>query len=640
VTKKGFIMQNERSWTEINLSHFEQNLNELKKFIPPGSDFMQIVKADAYGHGAFEISKKAIHCGATFLGVANMQEGMLLRYQGIDTPILILSPSLGSEIGLILENDLIPTISSLEFAQTLNKKATKKTDIHINIDTGMGRSGIHFKQAPTAISKIRQLPNLQIEGIFSHFSAAENDADYSKLQSERFKGILDELDFKPKYIHIANSSGVITSKDNFSNLVRLGLLSYGVYTDNTLKDKISLKPVMIFKSRIGQIKTAEKGESIGYNRTYTAPDKMKYAILPVGYADGYDFMLSNKGKVLIKNKLCDVIGKVSMDMIAVDVTHLNVNVGDEVILLGNEHDAIKAENLTSLYNGSSYEILCQVGRRAKRYYYENRKMIASSPLLRRDFVSFDYSDDKLNTVIETAIEQRLQSKEISNLIYSDILKRFFTEHDRDIHYRRNFKHTIEFKDSASSPFSRGNTRGLKNSYYLTNTTLTFTKQLQNDHFYVACANSEKLLEKYFLRNDVEYRWLLDNKLEANLFDVTSARINDIDLYHEMKLKDDCLEIRCHHPQLKELVGKEVEFSISTQTFYPKDSHQLSVYLIEMTQGVEISFIFGDILKNVEAVPIFSGRSKFPQIKENKGSITISSQPNKWVFPTSGVVFVY
>ncbi|MCK4654076.1 MAG: alanine racemase [Candidatus Cloacimonetes bacterium] len=632
-------MQNERSWTEINLSNFEQNLDELKKFFTPGINFMQIVKADAYGHGAFEISKKAIHCGATFLGVANVQEGMLLRYQGIDTPILILSPSLESEIGLILENDLIPTISSLEFAQTLDRKTTKKIGIHINIDTGMGRSGIHFKQALPTISKIRQLTNLTIEGIFSHFSAAENDADYSKLQSERFKGILDELDIKPKYVHIANSSGVITSQDDYSNLVRLGLLSYGVYTDPSLKNKISLKPVMTFKSRIGQIKTAEKGESIGYNRTYTAQGKMKYAILPVGYADGYDFMLSNKGKVLIKNELCNVIGKVSMDMIAVDITKLNVNVGDEVILLGNEHDTIKAENLTSLYNGSSYEILCQVGRRAKRYYYENRKIIASSPLLRRDFVSFDYSDDKLNTVIETAIEQRLQSKEISNLIYSDILKRFFTERDRDIHYRRKFKHTIEFKDSASSPFSRGNTRGLKN-YYLTNTTLTFTKQLQNDHFYVACANSEKLLEKYFLRKDVEYRWLLDNKLEANLFDVTSAKINDIELYHEMKLKDGCLEIRCHHPQLKELVGKEVEFSISTQTFYPKDSHQLSVYLIEMTQGVEICFVYENVLKNVEAVPIFSGRSKFPKITSAKGSITISSQPDEWVFPTSGVVFVY
>jgi len=629
--QKGFIMQNERSWTEINLTNFEQNLNELKKFMPEGTDFMQIVKADAYGHGAFEISKKAIQCGATFLGVANVQEGMLLRYQGIDTPILILSPSLESEIGLILENDLIPTISSLEFAQTLDKKATKKTGIHINIDTGMGRSGIHFVQALTTISKIQKIANLTIEGIFSHFSSAENNADYSKLQSERFKGILEELDIKPKYIHIANSSGVITSQDDYSNLVRLGLLSYGVYTDPSLINKISLKSVMTFKSRIGQIKTAEKGESIGYNRTYIAPEKIKYAILPVGYADGYDFMLSNKGKVLIKNDLCDVIGKVSMDMLAVDVTHLDANVGDEVILLGNEHDAIKAESLTSLYNGSSYEILCQVGRRAKRYYYENGKIIASSPLLRRDFVSFDYSDDKLNTVIETAIEQRLQSKEISNLIYSDILKRFFTERDRNIHYRRNFKHSIEF--------SEHNRKGLE-SYYLTDTTLTFTKQLQNDHFYVACANSERLLEKYFLRKDVEYRWLLDNKLEANLFDVTSAKINDIELYHEMKLKDNCLEIRCHHPQLQELVGKEVEFSISTQTFYPRDAHQLSIYLIEMTQGVEISFDYGDILKNVEAVPIFSGRSKFPQIKENKGSITISSQPNEWVFPTSGVVFVF
>ncbi len=649
-------MKNERSWTEINLTNFEQNLSELKKFMPTGTDFMQIVKADAYGHGAFEISRKAIQCGATFLGVANVQEGMLLRYQGISTSILILSPSLESEIGLILENDLIPTVSSLEFAQTLNKKTTKKIGIHINIDTGMGRSGIHYKQALTTISKIQQLPNLIIEGIFSHFSAAENDANYSKLQSERFKSILNELDIKPEYVHIANSSGVITSQDDYSNLVRLGLLSYGVYTNESLKNKISLKPIMTFKSRIGQIKTAEKGESIGYNRTYITPDKMKYAILPVGYADGYDFMLSNKGKVLIKDKLCDVIGKISMDMIAVDVTHLKANVGDEVILLGNEHDTIKAENLTSLYNGSSYEILCQVGRRAKRYYYENGKMIASSPLLRRDFVSSDYSDDKLNTVIETAIEQRLQSKEISNLIYSDILKRFFTERDQDIHYRRNFKHTIEFKDSASSPVLRGNSRGLDNSasspfsrgnkrglidfYYLTNTTLTFTKQLQNDHFYVACANSEKLLEKYFLRKDVEYRWLLDNKLEANLFDVTSAKINDIELYHEMKLRDGCLEICCHHPQLEELVGKEVEFSISTQTFYPRDLHQLSVYLIEMTQGVEISFIYGEILKNVEAVPIFSGRRKFPQITSGKGKITISSQHGEWVFPTSGVVFVY
>ena len=650
-------MQNERSWTEINLSNFENNLNELKKFISTNVSFMQIVKADAYGHGAFEIAKKAIQCGASFLGVANVQEGMLLRYQGIDIPILILSPSMENEINLIIENNLIPAVSSFDFAQKLANKSPSKIKVHVNIDTGMGRSGISYSEAIKVIQKIQEIKNLEIEGIFSHFSSAENDEEYTNKQSEKFNKILSELDFKPKYIHIANSSGILTSQNNYANLVRLGLLSYGVYTDISLKKKINLKPVMTFKSHITQIKTAQKDESIGYNRTYITKYPMKYAVLPVGYADGYDFMLSNKGKVLVKEALCDVIGKVSMDMIAVDITELeDISVGDEVILLGDNHNSIRAESLTSLYSGSSYEILCQIGRRAKRYYKENGKIIASSPLLRRDFVSTDYSDDKLNTIIETAIEQRLQSKEISNLIYSDILKRFFVEHDKDISYRRNFVHTIEFKNSAESPFSRENRRGLNNStsspfirgnkrgfdYYLTNTTLTFSKQLQNEYFYVTCAKSEKLLEKYFLRNDVEYRWLLDNNfdLDAKFFDVTFVKVNNIELYHEMKISGGCIEIRCYHPQLKNLIGKEVEFSISTQTYYPKDSHQVSVYLIELTQGAKITFIFGDVLQNVEAVPIFSGRSKFPEISSDGNSITISSKKDEWVFPTSGVVFVY
>ncbi len=636
-------MKEERSWTEINLSNFENNLNELKKFISPNVEFMQIVKADAYGHGAYEIAKQSIQCGASFLGVANVQEGMLLRYQGIDLPILILSPSMENEINLIIENNLIPAVSSFNFAQKLAQKNQFIIKIHINIDTGMGRSGISYSNAKKVIGKIQNIKNLEIEGIFSHFSAAGNDEEYTNLQSDRFLRILSQLDFKPKYIHIANSSGILTSQNDYANLVRLGLLSYGVYTDNSLKKKINLKPVMNFKSRITQLKTAEKGESIGYNRTFITPDKMKYAILPVGYADGYDFMLSNKGKVLIKDELCDVLGKVSMDMIAVDVTELaEISVGDEVILLGDDHDSIRAESLTSLYSGSSYEILCQIGRRAKRYYKKNGKIISSSPLLRRDFVSTDYSDDKLNTIIETAIEQRLQSKEISNLIYSDVLKRFFVEHDKDISYRRNFVHTIEFKNSTESPFIKGNKKELMNDFYLTNTTLTFIKQLQNDYFYVTCAKSENLLEKYFLRNDIEYRWLLDNNfdLDANLFDVTSVKVNNIELYHEMKISGGCIEIRCYHPQLKNLIGKEVEFSISTQTYYPKDSHQVSVYLIELTQGAKITFIFGDVMQNVEAVPIFSGRSKFPQISSDAKSITISSQSDEWVFPTSGVVFVY
>ena len=287
------------------------------------------------------------------------------------------------------------------------------------------------------------------------------------------------------------------------------------------------------------------------------------------------------------------------------------------------------ESLTSLYDGLSYELLSQIGRRAKRYYKENGKIIDSSPLLRREFIPKDFSDNKLGNIIETAIEQRLQSKEIANLVHEDILKRLFVEKDKDIQYRRNFKHSIKFDNSDEFP-----------DYFLTSTNLSFSKKLQNDYFSVACAKTEIDLEKYFLRNDVEYRWLLDNSidLEEMFFNVTSVKVNEIELYNEMKIADGCIEIKCYHPDLKKLVGKEVNFSISTKTYYPKSSHQLSVYIIEMTQGVDISFESN--LKNVEAVPIFSGKSKFPKIHKNKNKISISTDKDEWVFPTSGVVFVY
>jgi len=621
-------MKNDRSWTEIDLTNFKDNIDELKKFFHPQANFMQIVKADAYGHGAFQISRKAIECGAVSLGVANMQEGLLLRYQGIKIPIVILSPSMENEIEQILENDLIPTISTFDFAEKLNKSG--KCKIHINIDTGMGRSGFNYKSALENINEIKKLENLEIDGIFSHFSSAEEDPEFTKLQFDRFEKILSKLDYLPKFIHISNSSGVITFPNKFTNLVRLGLLSYGIYSNTEMKNKVKLKPVMTFKSCITQIKNAKKGDSIGYNRTYIASDNMKYAILPVGYADGYDYLLSNRGKVIFKNKVCKIVGKISMDMTAIDVSKVaEAKVGDEVVLLGDDDENITAENLTSLYNGLSYELLSQIGRRAKRYYKENDKIIDSSPLLRRDFMPKDFSDNKLGNIIETAIEQRLQSKEIANLVHEDILKRLFAEKDKDIQYRHNFKHSIKFEESKEFP-----------KYFFTKTNLSFSKELQNDHFSVACAKTENDLEKYFLRNDVEYRWLLDNSVDLNemFFNITSVKVNDIELYNEMKIADGCIEIKCYHPKLKDLVGKEVDFSISTKTYYPKNSHQLSVYIIEMTQGVDISF--ESDLKNVEAVPIFSGKSKFPKIGKSNNKISISTDKDEWVFPTSGVVFVY
>lgn len=621
-------MKYDRSWTEIDLSNFEFNLNSLKKYFYPQADFMQIVKADAYGHGAYQIARKAIECGAISLGVANVQEGILLRYQGINVPIVILSPSMENEIDLIKQNDIIPSVSTLEFAKKLNEKGNFK--IHINVDTGMGRSGFSYENALKNIQKINKLKNIEIEGIFSHFSSAEDNQEYTELQSDRFEKLLDKIAIHPKFIHISNSSGVITFHNKYANLVRLGLLTFGVYSNKALKSKIEIKPVMTFKSHISQIKKAKQGYPIGYNRTFISPKAIKYAILPIGYADGYDFLLSNNGKVKIRDRICDIIGKISMDLTAIDVTdNPELEIGDEVVLLGDDDDIISVENLTSLYHGLSYEMLAQIGRRAKRYYKENNKIIDSSPILRRDFMPKDFSDSKLGNIIETAIEQRLQSKEIANLVHKDILKRLFVEKDRDIHYRRNFKHSIKFEDSDEFP-----------DYFLTTTNLSFSKKLQNDFFKVVCAKSEADLEKYFLRNDVEYRWLLDNSIDLKemYFSVTSVMIDNTELYNEMKIANGCIEIKCYHSSLKNLVGKEVDFSISTKTYYPKNSKQLSIYIIDMTKGVNITF--ESKLKDVEAIPIFSGKNKFPKITNKNNIISISTDKDEWVMPTSGVVFTY
>ncbi len=479
------MSKQDRSWTEINLSNFEFNLSQLNKNIPQNVTFMQIVKADAYGHGSVEIAEKAIKCGASFLGVANAEEGKLLRYNNINIPILILSPSFENELEAIVTNNLTPTVSTIQLAKKLNKFSEKKniiTKVHVNFDTGMGRSGFNIEKAKTKYEKIRELKHLHIEGIFSHFSASENDYEFTKMQSEKFEKILNKIEKKPKYIHISNSSGVVNFQNKYSNMVRIGLLSYGIYSDGSMKAKIKLKPVMTFKSKIGQIKTAEVGESIGYNRTFIAKRKIKYAILPIGYADGYDYLLSNKGKVLINGKICDVIGKVSMDMIAVDISKLkNIKIGGIVTLFGGENDKMRVENIASLYRGSSYELLCQIGRRAKRYYYDNGKNIAVSPLMRREFVSSDYSGDKINEIIKKSIEQRFPQTEISKMIYSNILKNYLNEIDQNVYYRKNFVHKIKFEKSQRQNFLE---------YYKVHTYLTFEKILENDYFYIACAKNE------------------------------------------------------------------------------------------------------------------------------------------------------
>lgn len=625
----------DRSWTEINLDHFAFNFLNLKDKCMSHQEIMQIVKADAYGHGAVQIAEQALKLGASVLGVANTEEGLLLRFQNIKAPILILSPSLEAEIDTILEYDLIPSISDYSFTCALNEKAKLLNiicPVHIKCNSGMNRNGVRYEAFLTLYHQVKTLSNIQIQGVFSHFSSSENDETFTLLQYQRFIETINTVKNECKYIHISNSSALVNYQFPETNLVRLGLLSYGVYSDEHIKEKIDLKAVMTFKSRISYIGLAKANETIGYNRTYQVKSDTEYAIIPVGYADGYDFLMSGKACVDYFGLSCAVLGKISMDSVIIDISHIKqAKISDEVILLGGDQSFTHAENLAKLYHGSSYELICQIGRRAKRYFIQNETINDQAPILRREFIPKDFSEDKLNHIIHQAIEERIHKKELAEVIYHDILKYFFIDSDRDISYRSDFYHRIEFSDQNVHP-----------DYYVVNTNIRFNKILQNNYFTVACANSQQALEHYFMRRDTEYRWLLDESLDLNheSFIITTASIDNILLTTDKKMKKNCIEFKCSSDHLNEKIGSLVQFEINTQTLYPKNRHQLSIYISEITKGIHLSFIYPDSLKNVEVVPIFSGRNKYPQINMKQNSINIFTHKDEWVFPNSGVVFSY
>ena len=625
----------ERSWVEINLDSFQSNLAALKRYLLPWQQVLQIVKADAYGHGALEIAHSALDGGAVYLGVANLDEGRLLRLQGIKAPILILSPALASEIADILDNNLTPTISDLSFATTLSAQAKKrrlKVSVHLKVDTGMHRSGFALEEFLPAVEIIRKMPGLHIEGIFSHYAASEADVEFTERQSDAFLSLLGQLSFKPEYIHLANSSALPVHACWHTNLVRLGILSYGIYTAAGQRDYLNLKTVMTFKSTLMHIKAIKAGDYLGYNLTWRAPCDGQFGIVPVGYADGYDYLLGNNSVVQIKGRFCPVIGKISMDMLTIDLTSFpEAAVGDEVILMGGQTNLLRAEQLAGNYHGSAYELLCQVGRRARRHYYQDGQLISSSPLSRRDFVSSDYDQQKLSRIIHSAINQRLQDGEIADLVYREVLRGFFYNKDQDIAYRRDFRHNIRFLPSTGYP-----------DYWQVQTTLSFRKKLTTAYFIVACANNDEILNRYFQRKDVEYRWLMDAnfQLTPEQFRVTRVTINELVLSAQAEINQGCLEITCSHEQLAALAGREVHYQIDTQTLYPRSAHQLSVFITELTKGVTIIFDYPEEISAPEPVAIFSGQNKYPVIHRQTGRLKLQTAADSWVFPNSGIVIAY
>lgn len=369
-----------RVWKEIKLDAVKNNVKNIRGLLKDGVRLLAVIKADAYGHGAVEVAKSLLFDGgADYFGVATYGEAEQLRRAGINTPVLILGAVFDDEYAELVKDDITLTVFDFDTAKKLSdtaKKLGKTAKIHIKIDTGMARIGfLPSEDAVEEIIKISKLDGIEIEGMFSHFAKAdEADKMPTRVQFEKFMFIKNELlkrGIKIPICHICNSAGIIDFPEYHLDMVRSGIITYGCYpSDFVNKDALKLESAMSFKSRVVHIKTVEKGTSVSYGGTFTAKEKMKIATVSAGYADGYSRLLSNKADVIINGVRCRVLGRVCMDQLMIDATHLkNINLGDEVILFGKSgNNKVTVEETAEIMGTINYEVMCGLSRRVPGVY--------------------------------------------------------------------------------------------------------------------------------------------------------------------------------------------------------------------------------------------------------------------------------
>ncbi len=363
-------------WIEINKANLLENLNKIRKVVGKKTKLMGIVKQSAYGHGLIQISKYLEENGIDFLGVNNPQEAIVLLYAKIKKPLLILSNTLPSEeIDILIDNKVRFSLMEQNLLSCLQEKAKQKKTkalVHLKVDTGMNRLGINYQYALPFIEEISSCPNIELEGLYSHLSVADTDYEYTENQIQKFQNLLSKIEEKGFNIplkHISNSSGTINFTKTHSDMVRTGLLLYGIKPHPDLDIKV--KPVLSLKARITYIKKIAKGTFVSYGNTFKADRDITAGIVPFGYAYGYPWKLSNKAKVIIQGTKCPVIGRVCMDHIIVDLTNLKqpVDIGQQVTLIGKDKDvSVSAEELAKQANTIPYEIVSQLSERIPRVY--------------------------------------------------------------------------------------------------------------------------------------------------------------------------------------------------------------------------------------------------------------------------------
>ena len=367
------------TWVDISLSAIYDNTLTFKNHISKKTKLMAVVKADGYGHGAVEVSNAAIKAGADYLGVAILDEALALRKAGITHPILVLGYTPPRSIEAAINNNISLTVYSKEVLSktiTLSSKLYKITNIHLKVDTGMGRVGVTSKEEALSLAKMaEESPYVYLEGLFTHFANADsNDQSYTKQQFSSFQNIISHLKENQIEIpikHCCNSAATICNRNMHLDMVRVGISLYGLYPSKDVKTtRFPLKQAMHFRTKISAVKQVSVGKMISYGCTYSTERPTYIATIPVGYADGFSRLLSNKGHVLIKNNRVPIVGRICMDQSMIDVTHLPfIDTETEVTLFGSaDKSFISIDEIAEQMGTINYEVVCLIGKRVPRVY--------------------------------------------------------------------------------------------------------------------------------------------------------------------------------------------------------------------------------------------------------------------------------
>lgn len=374
-----------RVYTKVNLDNIQKNMQAVREKFGDDMIIMGIVKANAYGHGAVKVAKALVEYGAGMLGVAAIDEAVELRENGIDAPILILGQIFRQDYATAIENNVTCTIVDIVTAQGISQKAKelgKIAKVHIKIDTGMGRIGFQPDvDGEMQVKSVFNLENLSVDGAFTHFACADfEDKTSANAQKEKFLNFTDKLiseGYKFPIRHMYNSASAMELTGYAGEMVRCGIMLYGLYPSDEMNKDYKLYPALEFKSSVSFVKSVKKGFTVSYGSTYVAEKDMKIATVPAGYGDGYPRYLSNKGEVLIRGTRCKILGRVCMDQFMVDVSHLpEVQIADEVTLVGTDGaETITVEDVSHGEYRFNYEFCCLITPRVPRIYIKDGKVI-------------------------------------------------------------------------------------------------------------------------------------------------------------------------------------------------------------------------------------------------------------------------